>query len=49
MINVLNVFSLGIFKNNLDKSEYDKLFYLRLVVTTNTGLNISIEKKKLYI
>ena len=38
--------SLGSFKNKLDRSEYDKLFHLQLVVKTNNGLNISIEKNE---
>ena len=46
MINILNAISMGSFQNKLDKSEYDKLFHLQLVVTTNTGLNISIEKNE---
>ena len=37
---------MGSFQNKLDNSEYDKLFHLQLVVTTNTGLNISIEKNE---
>ena len=46
IIDALNVISLGSFKNKLDRSEYDKLFHLQLVVKTNNGLNISIEKNE---
>ena len=46
MIGVLNAISIGSFQNKLDNSEYDKLFHLQLVVTSNTGFNISIEKNE---
>ena len=46
MINLLNAISMGLFRNNLDHSEYYKLFHLQLVVQTNIDLNISIEKNK---
>ena len=45
-INALNAISLGSFKKKLDRSEYDKLFHLQLVVTISSGLNISIEKNE---
>lgn len=46
IMNVLNTVSLGSFKNKLDRSEYDKLFHLQIVITTNTNKIISIEKNE---
>ena len=44
LVSALSVASMGEFKKNLKASPYDKLFHLKLVITLQNGMKVSLEK-----
>jgi len=46
IIKALNFISLGTFQKNLERSDYDKLFHLQFIITTDKGHHIQIEKEE---
>ena len=46
ILQALNFVSLGSFGHRLDKSDYDKLFHLQFIITTNRGTRVAIEKEE---
>ena len=46
IINAMNLITLGSFGNRLERSDYDKLFHLQFIITTNNGQHIIIEKEE---
>ena len=44
LVSALSVASMGEFKKNLKASPYDKLFHLKLVISLQNGMKVSLEK-----
>ena len=46
IMKALNYISLGSFGNRLERSDYDKLFHLQFIITTDKGHHVQIEKEE---